>query len=106
MTTLHTVGHGTLPAEAFASLLDGAHVARLVDVRSFPGSRHNPQFGREEMERWVPDGGDRLRLDARTGWSTSTGRWLEARCAYATTRSGPTPTTWRRLTSSQASRIC
>ena len=57
MTTLHTVGHGTLPAEKFASLLDGAHVARLVDVRSFPGSRHNPQFAREEMERWVPDGG-------------------------------------------------
>ena len=57
MTTLHTVGHGTLPAEVFASLLDGAHVARVVDVRSFPGSRHNPQFGREEMERWVPDAG-------------------------------------------------
>jgi uncharacterized protein (DUF488 family) len=57
MTTLHTVGHGTLPAEKFASLLDGAHVARLVDVRSFPGSRHNPQFAREEMERWMPDAG-------------------------------------------------
>jgi uncharacterized protein (DUF488 family) len=23
-------------------------------VRSFPGSRRNPQFGREELERWVP----------------------------------------------------
>ena len=57
MTTLQTVGHGTLPTEAFVSLLDGAHVARLVDVRSFPGSRHNPQFAREEMERWVPDAG-------------------------------------------------
>jgi uncharacterized protein (DUF488 family) len=57
MTTLHTVGHGTLTAEAFASLLDGAHVSRLADVRSFPGSRHNPQFGREEMERWVPEVG-------------------------------------------------
>ena len=56
-TTLHTVGHGTLPAEQFASLLDGAHVARVVDVRSFPGSRHNPQFAREEMERWLPDAG-------------------------------------------------
>jgi uncharacterized protein (DUF488 family) len=57
MTTLLTVGHGTLTAEAFALLLDGAHVARVVDVRSFPGSRHNPQFGREEMERWVPEAG-------------------------------------------------
>jgi uncharacterized protein (DUF488 family) len=57
MTTVRTVGHGTLRAEEFASLLDGARVDRVVDVRSFPGSRHNPQFGREEMERWVPAAG-------------------------------------------------
>ena len=57
MTTLYTVGHGTLPAEMFASLLDGAHVRCVADVRSFPGSRHNPQFGREEMERWMPEVG-------------------------------------------------
>jgi len=57
MTTLHTIGHGTLSADAFASLLDGAGVGRVVDVRSFPGSRHNPQFGREEMELWVPTAG-------------------------------------------------
>jgi len=54
MTRLYTVGHGTLSAGAFASLLGGAHVGRVVDIRSFPGSRHNPQFGREEMERWAP----------------------------------------------------
>lgn len=53
-TTLKTVGHGTLPGQAFASLLHGAHVGRVVDIRSFPGSRHNPQFGRAEMERWLP----------------------------------------------------
>ena len=28
-----------------------------LDVRSFPGSRHNPQFGREDMERWLPGTG-------------------------------------------------
>ena len=57
MTTLVTVGHGTLAAEVFASLLDRARIGRVADVRSFPGSRYNPQFGREEMERWVPDAG-------------------------------------------------
>ena len=57
MATVRTFGHGTLSAEEFASLLDGAQVDRVVDVRSFPGSRHNPQFGREEMERWVPTAG-------------------------------------------------
>jgi uncharacterized protein (DUF488 family) len=54
VTTLYTVGHGTLPAEAFTALLDGAQIRRVADVRSFPGSRHNPQFGRDEMERWLP----------------------------------------------------
>jgi uncharacterized protein (DUF488 family) len=57
VTTLRTVGHGTLAAEAFAALLDRADVAYVVDVRSFPGSRHNPQFGGGEMERWVPEAG-------------------------------------------------
>ena len=57
MTTVHTVGHGTLGADVFATLIDGAHVHRVADVRSFPGSRRNPQFGREEMERWVPAAG-------------------------------------------------
>jgi len=55
-TELRTVGHGTLPAETFLALLDGAGIGRIVDIRSFPGSRRNPQFGREEMERWLPEG--------------------------------------------------
>jgi uncharacterized protein (DUF488 family) len=57
--TVRTVGHGTLTADALASLLRDAQVAQLVDVRSFPGSRRNPQFGREEMEAWVPAAGIR-----------------------------------------------
>jgi len=57
--TLRTVGHGTLASEAFSALLDGAEVGQVVDIRSFPGSRHNPQFGREELERWLPASGIR-----------------------------------------------
>ncbi len=52
-----TIGHGTLPADDFAKILHDADIDELVDVRSFPGSRHNPQYGREEMERWVPESG-------------------------------------------------
>ena len=55
--TLLTVGHGTLPADDFAALLESAGVDHLVDVRSFPGSRRHPHFGREDMERWVPASG-------------------------------------------------
>jgi uncharacterized protein (DUF488 family) len=57
MTIVRTVGHGTLSAGEFASVIDGADVDPVVDVRSFPGSRHNPQFGREEIERWLPNDG-------------------------------------------------
>ncbi len=64
---LLTVGHGTLSAEAFATLLREAGVELLVDVRSFPGSRRHPQFAREAMARWLPDAGTAYRWDGRLG---------------------------------------
>ena len=57
MTTVQTVGHGTLAAELFVELLLQARIDRLVDVRSFPGSRRNPQYGRASMEQWLPEAG-------------------------------------------------
>ena len=30
-------------------MLTGHHVSRLIDVRTIPQSRHNPQFGREQL---------------------------------------------------------
>ena len=38
-------------------MLAGAGVRDIVDVRSFPGSRRNPHFGREAMEQWLPAAG-------------------------------------------------
>ena len=37
---IYTIGHGTLPAEALMELLEAQDITRLVDIRSFPGSRH------------------------------------------------------------------
>lgn len=54
VTTLLTIGHGTLPIDELGTMLHDAGVTHLVDVRSFPGSRHNPQFGREALEAWAP----------------------------------------------------
>jgi uncharacterized protein (DUF488 family) len=51
---LYTVGHGTLTEQHFAELLRVSKISCLVDVRSVPGSRHNPQFGRSAMEEWLP----------------------------------------------------
>jgi uncharacterized protein (DUF488 family) len=67
MMAIHTVGHGTLAADAFASLLRDAGVEQVVDVRSFPGSRHNPQFAREAMEAWLPQAGLAYRWQRELG---------------------------------------
>ena len=64
---LLTVGHGTLSASEFTSLVTGAGVTLLVDVRSYPGSRRHPQFGRAEMERWLPPAGIEYRWERRLG---------------------------------------
>ncbi len=44
-----TIGHSTRTREAFVGLLQTHQVARLVDVRTVPRSRHNPQFNRESL---------------------------------------------------------
>lgn len=54
---MFTVGHGTRSEEDFVALLTGAAVARLVDVRRFPGSRRHPHFAREALERSLPAAG-------------------------------------------------
>ncbi|HTP42787.1 MAG TPA: DUF488 domain-containing protein [Nitrospiria bacterium] len=41
---IYTVGHSTRPIENFLAILNVHDIARLVDVRTIPKSRHNPQF--------------------------------------------------------------
>ncbi len=65
--TLLTVGHGTASREEFTTLIKGAGVRALVDVRSIPGSRRNPQFGRRELEEWMPDTGIPYRWELDLG---------------------------------------
>ena len=64
---LFSVGHGTLGEAEFAALLHSAGVVSLVDVRTAPGSRHNPQFGRAEMSRWLPAHGVAYRWEQELG---------------------------------------
>jgi uncharacterized protein (DUF488 family) len=45
-----TIGHGTRPVEEAASILGGAGVQLLIDVRAHPGSPRNPQFNRDVLE--------------------------------------------------------
>jgi uncharacterized protein (DUF488 family) len=46
---LYTVGHSTHSRDEFVELLRHYEVGRLVDVRTIPRSRHNPQFNKEDL---------------------------------------------------------
>jgi uncharacterized protein (DUF488 family) len=48
-----TIGHSTRSTEEFLALLHDHVIDSLVDVRSYPGSRRCPQFGRETMSAWL-----------------------------------------------------
>jgi uncharacterized protein (DUF488 family) len=49
MAQFFTVGHSTRSFEEFLALLREAGIARLIDVRTIPRSRRNPQFGTERL---------------------------------------------------------
>jgi len=44
-----TIGHSTRTIEEFVHLLQAHAVTRIVDVRTVPRSRHNPQFNRDTL---------------------------------------------------------
>ena len=49
-----TIGHSTRLLDELVGLLKENGIARLVDVRSFPGSRRYPHFGRESLAAALP----------------------------------------------------
>jgi len=46
---IRTIGHGARPVEELIALLRAHDTTQLVDVRTIPRSRRNPQFGREAL---------------------------------------------------------
>lgn len=50
---IFTIGHSNHSIEAFVSLLQQHGITALVDVRSNPFSRFNPQFTKKELEREI-----------------------------------------------------
>jgi uncharacterized protein (DUF488 family) len=49
--TIFTVGHSTLPIERFVQLLKTYDIECLLDIRTVPKSRHNPQFNGDELRK-------------------------------------------------------
>ncbi|GAA4150949.1 DUF488 domain-containing protein [Actinomadura keratinilytica] len=64
---LITFGHGTAGPDEITSLLGGAGVRLLVDIRTAPGSRRNPHVARRELERRLPEHRVGYRWDKRLG---------------------------------------
>ena len=56
---IFTVGHSTRTAEEFIALLRAHAIEQLVDVRTIPRSRHNPQFAGDALSRSLHDVGIR-----------------------------------------------
>jgi uncharacterized protein (DUF488 family) len=47
--TIMTIGHSTYPIEEFVKILLTHGVEMVVDVRTIPRSRHNPQFNKDQL---------------------------------------------------------
>ena len=52
---IYTIGHSTHPIEKFISLLRQHEISALVDVRSTPFSRFNPQFNQSPLKKSLDD---------------------------------------------------
>lgn len=62
-----TVGHSTRTLKEFVVLLLAHGVKQLIDVRTIPRSRHNPQFNRDRLPRPLQKAGIRYRHMAGLG---------------------------------------
>lgn len=54
---IYTIGHSTRSQEEFINTLKHYGIDELVDVRTIPRSRKNPQFDHDEMKRVLPEFG-------------------------------------------------
>ena len=55
--TVFTIGHSTRTAEEFVEILDAFEVRLLVDIRTIPRSKRNPQFEGTTLERTLRERG-------------------------------------------------
>jgi uncharacterized protein (DUF488 family) len=85
--TIWTIGHSARPIEEFLGLLTESRIEVVADVRSFPGSRKNPQYGKEALAatlvthsmgyHWLPALGGRRRASPdspNTAWRNASFR--------------------------------
>jgi uncharacterized protein (DUF488 family) len=64
---LYTIGHGAKTADELIAVLREHGIDLLVDVRSFPGSRRNPDVSKQAMPRWLGAAGISYRHEPGLG---------------------------------------
>jgi len=48
-SVIFTIGHSTHSLEVFLDLLQAYGITHLIDVRSIPASKYNPQFNKAPL---------------------------------------------------------
>ena len=54
-SSVYTIGHSTRTIEDFIKLLNAYGIEQVVDVRTIPRSRHNPQFNKDVLAKSLSD---------------------------------------------------
>jgi uncharacterized protein (DUF488 family) len=67
-----TIGHSTLELDSFLRALRENGITTLVDVRRFPGSKRNPQFGQDRLFAALHE------MGIRGVWREGLGGWRTA----------------------------
>jgi uncharacterized protein (DUF488 family) len=67
LNRLYTIGHSTRTIEQFLSLLKVHEIEQLIDIRTIPKSRHNPQFNKDVLAKSVRDSGIDYRYMGKLG---------------------------------------
>lgn len=64
---IYTIGHSNRTADDFLSLLGAFGIKKIVDVRTIPKSRHNPQFNKDALRASLKKAGIEYRHLAKLG---------------------------------------
>ena len=65
--SIFTIGHSTRRIDEFIKLLKMHDVEEVVDVRSIPMSRYNPQFNRDALKHSLKGNGIRYKHVKKLG---------------------------------------
>lgn len=64
---IYTIGHSTRSIDDFVKLIQSHEIEMVIDVRSIPKSRHNPQFNLEALEASLKESGIGYRHFSKLG---------------------------------------